>query len=254
MHALPAWLLLLPLTAAPMPQALKDIERAYGIEVLVLQAPHLRMETKYRVEAEPADDAAIRRYALLFASEWNRYPASAIRRTGLTRIIIGKALRMNGQERAAVPAFESKTMYYDTSLGAHNPAYQRSVIHHEFFHLIDHRMGTMRKDPTWQALNAPGFQYGDGGHLMRQRGVGNLTNLPGLLTSYAGSAIEEDKAELYAHLLTNRKHVESRAQEDAVLKSKVGELKRRLASWDRGFDAPFWVSEPRQSLPCGRGQ
>jgi hypothetical protein len=122
-----------------------------------------------------------------------------------------------------------------------SPAYQRSVIHHEFFHMMDERMGVMRKDPAWAALNPPSFKYGSGGAKMRTNGVGDLnSDIPGFITKYGTSAIEEDKAELYAHLIIDPVFVANEAKSDPVLTKKIALLKSRMAKYHPTFSAKFW--------------
>ena len=154
--------------------------------------------TLSRAKAQAPSPEDLTKYTKLFVSEWNRYPVSAIKTAKLKRIVICSTLKLSGQVRAAVLAFESNTMYYDTSLGNYNAAYQRLVIHHEFFHTIDFLQGNLTRDAEWYAVNPPGFQYGSGGEKVRNQGAGALTDkIPGVLTFYAKSGIEEDKAELY---------------------------------------------------------
>lgn len=227
------------------PRALIELAAKYEVEVEVIQKPYT-YKSDYRVEVDPPTQTDLDHYAALFAGEWNRYPTSAIKTAKLQRIVIGANIRMDGQVRAAVPVFEAHTMFYDTTLGAKSPDYQRSVIHHEFFHFIDELQGHMRKDPEWAALNPEGFTYGEGGEKMRTSGVGALTDkLPGFITLYSTSAIEEDKAELYAHLLVNQKFVEGRARADSVIAAKVNLLKNRMRDWDRDLVDAFWNSGSR---------
>lgn len=226
------------------PQSLTDLATKYEVEIEVVRAPY-SYESDYEVTALAPSQADLDRYAALFSLEWNRYPVSVMKAAKLKKIVIGAGIKMNGQVRAAVPAFEANTMLYDTTLGAKSSAYQRSVIHHEFFHLIDELQGHLRVDPEWAALNPKGFKYGNGGENMRTSGVGNLSDkLPGLLTPYSGSAIEEDKAELYAHLLVDRDFVLQRMNSDSVIAAKVDLLRRRMKKWDSDLGDAFWESKP----------
>ncbi|MES1227113.1 MAG: hypothetical protein ABUL72_00490 [Armatimonadota bacterium] len=224
-------------------QVLIELGKKYSVEIQVASGDFAWQGDGYKVEghAPPADE--LERYVALFASEWNRYPREVIPATKLKRIVIASNISLDSQARAAVPAFDGQTMFYDTTLGRANPLYQRSVIHHEFFHYIDNLQGHMRVDPEWAALNPIGFRYGSGGDKMRVKGAGSLTdNLPGLLTPYAGSGVEEDKAELFSHLLTTPEYVERRMASDPVLCSKVALLKGRLVKWNGAFDEAFWAS------------
>jgi hypothetical protein len=63
------------------------------------------------------------------------------------------------------------------------------------------------------------------------------------LTPYAMSAIEEDKAELYSHLLVDPDYVRSLIKADPVIAAKVTLLKSRLKAWDSQFNEDFWSSK-----------
>ena len=75
------------------------------------------------------------------------------------------------------------------------------------------------------------------------------SSLPGFLTGYATSAVEEDKAEIFAHLMTDYEAVRKRATTDRVIHKKVLMLKSVLAKFCPDMDETFWdqVSR-RQSL------
>lgn len=239
--ALTATLLALSVATLQAPATFADAAKANGMTLEIIDRPYSWQGNGYKVEAQAPEPEALKKYEKLFVEEWNRYPASLFKKARVTKLIIASRLTLLGQVRAAVPAFEADTMYYDAELGNYRPDYQRVVIHHELFHMFDQRMGRMLRDPEWAALNPPGFKYGDGGDKVRNLGAGELTDkLVGLLTPYAASAIEEDKAELFAHLLVNPKFVADRAGKDPVLAKKIELLKRRMAEYDPNMGESFW--------------
>lgn len=247
-------ILALALAQGPSSANFADVARASGLALEIVRKPQSWQGRGYKVEIQAPDLAALTKYEKLFVMEWSRYPASLFQKAKVTRLVIGSRLAMNGQFRAAVPAFETGTMYYDAEMGNHRPDYQRVVIHHELFHMIDQRMGQMRRDPEWLALNPPDFKYGSGGHNVRDLGAGELTDkLPGLLTPYAGSAVEEDKAELFAHLLVSPNFVSNRTNKDSVLDKKIRLLKRRMSTFDPNLNDDFWQSNPPSFLPKTKG-
>lgn len=227
-----ASLALLCLSLQGPPLCLDDLATRYQVAFEAIKSPLKWKGDGYTVEMEPAADAKLEKYLSLFEKEWSRHAVELVRRARVKRVVIGRGLKMNGQERAAVPAFDGDTMYYDAELGDYSPSYQRVVIHHEFFHMVDQRMKLLRRDPEWSALNPPEFKYGSGGDKLRTLGVGELTDkIPGFLTPYGASAVEEDKAELFAHLLVNRNYVMTRAGTDSVLARKIALLQSRLSNF-----------------------
>ena len=217
----------------------------YSVKVEVTRQPFEWRGDGYIVRGRPADLTDIKKYAAIFQKEWGLLPRSVVEKAKITKLVFCAGLSLNRQERGAVPAFEANTMYFDPTLGAYNPHYQRNVIHHEFFHVIDQRTRRLFDDKEWQALNSKEFRYGAGGDKMRSRGVGELTDkLPGFLTIYATSACEEDKAELFSHMIVDGAFVRERLEKDPVMKTKFECLKRRLVEFDSNFDKAFWDSIP----------
>lgn len=234
---------ILILASRQQPAPLADLAAKYAITIEVLKQPLDWHAAGYTVKAEPPDPKRIdiAPYLQLFEKEWSLYPPALIKRVHLHRIVFGVNLTMNGQIRAAVPAFEGDTMYYDPALGSYNAHYQRLVIHHEFFHLIDRRMGRLNRDREWSGLNPPSFHYGNGGDQMRTSGVGQLTDkIPGFLTPYATSAVEEDKAELFAHSVVDGPYVSEHAKSDPLLATKLTTLKGRLSGFEPSMGDGFW--------------
>lgn len=225
-----------------VPEALNEIGRKYGLQIEVVTKSYVWNSGSYKVYAEPVSQEALDKYAVLFAKEWSRYPVGVMGKAKTKKIVFGDKVRLDQQYRAAVPAFEGDTMYYDAVLGSYNPNYQRAVVHHEFFHMIDQRMGLIWVDKDWSALSKSGFKYGSGGANMRDGNAGALTDkLPGFLTAYATAGVEEDKAEVFSHLLVNRDFVMKRVSADPVMAKKVEFLKKRMKGFDAGFGAEFWA-------------
>lgn len=180
-------------------------------------------------ELSPFDDsldAAVR-----IQREFKSYPSTLFQQAGCTRIVLCTKLAYAGQLRAAIPDWEHNTLYIDTQRGATSPGYPEHVLHHEFFHLIDHADdGDVYSDATWAALNPTTFRYGNGGvNAQTTRNTGVLTdNIPGFLTHYATTGVEEDKAELFAFSITHTDYITARLKTDTVLAAKVIRLKTIL--------------------------
>lgn len=220
---------------------LQELGAKFGHKIELRQAAFTDQARGYNVAGDVASEKAMSTYAPLWIAEWKRYPTGVMAKAKVVKVVFAEKLSLSGQIRAAVPAFDLNTMYFDPALGAHAPHYQRGVVHHEFFHMMDFRMGKLTNDPDWRALNPKDFKYGDGGKNMRSSGVGNLTrDIPGFLTPYGTSAIEEDKAELFSHLIVSTKFVTEQAEKDPVLAAKIELLKKRMLAYDAGFNADFW--------------
>src|SRR5258705_11405267 len=72
----------------------------------------------YSVTGKPATTDQLRVYEPIFNKEWSLYPPTYIQKAKIDRIVFVAALAVDGQARAAVPAFDGNTMYYDPGLGS----------------------------------------------------------------------------------------------------------------------------------------
>lgn len=252
------WLLLLGFglvtvsSASSVLSRLTTLGQEYGITFDVVTQPRVEKRPGYDVKSDPVREDILERYMRLLDAEWRRYPVALIKRVGLKRVVIGQKVTVLGQPRAAVPDFEADTFWLDADVGVRIPRYGREVLHHDFFHMIDeHDSPDGRRDVEWEKLNPPTVKYGKGGWFMQSGNVGALReDLPGFLTEYATSAVEEDKAEVFGHLMTSPAFVRRLCDRDPVLAAKVGRLKELLAKFVPDMDEAWW----RRQFAVGVGQ
>lgn len=231
------------LSAAQTPrERLASLANEYGIEIVVLDAPTKAQRSDYAVTAEAVSDEMLAKYEPIFEAEWKRYPRTLMVRTKLGRIVIGKNVRVQDQPRAAVPEFTPGWFWLDADVGSRLPAYGRHVIHHDFFHMIDEfDSSDGRGDKVWEGLNLPNVKYGKGGWFMQKGNVGALrSDLPGFLTEYSTSAVEEDKAEVFSHLITSTAFVLERVKVDPVIAAKVARIKALVVAFEPAMDEKWW--------------
>ena len=223
------------------------IEEKYAIEVAVDQEYPVKTYHGL-IEATNAEPRELDRYSSVVAPEFLLYPPGLVRRSRLKRMVLCRGLSFAGQLRGAIPDFEHDTLYYDVVRGEYSRSYQRHAVHHEFFHIIDYRDdGEVYSDDRWGRLNPEKFRYGDGGAKMQGNpSSGVLSEIPGFLTAYATSGVEEDKAEMFAYMITDYAVVEKRAVTDAVIRAKMSAMKRLLVSFCPGMDQAFWDEVSRR--------
>jgi hypothetical protein len=152
-------------------------------------------------------------------------------------------LTFESQRRGAIPDFENDILYLDVDQGSYDRFYQRRVLHHEFFHIVDWRDDReLYEDGKWRALNADSFHYRNGGFALQSASTaGDVQDRdPGFLTCYSMSGVEEDKAELFSFLVVAPKLVGKRAERDRVLANKVARMKDLLAEFCPQLDDAFW--------------
>eukprot|EP00913_Durusdinium_trenchii_P028405 g26633.t1 len=229
--------------AGDVQKQLEKIATDCGIEI-VRKNPQFRGKSvSRRITGKEATAEEVARYARLFVPEFSLYPAGFVKRTKLKRIVFCKQLAYGGQLRAAIPDFPNDTLYLDVNRGSASPAYQRKVIHHEYFHIVDYRDdGRVYRDDRWKALNPAKVKYGTGGRNAQNNGNTSVltTRYPGFLNHYSTTGVEEDKAEVFANMIVAQKYVKARAKKDRVLRAKVARMKALLAEFCPEINEEFW--------------
>lgn len=241
-------------------RSIKDLAEIYGIVISAESAKFPVATVHGAIGGERADQVEIDRYEPVFVAEFSLYPVECIRRSGLRRIVMCRALSFAGQPRTAVPDYQHDTLYLDVCRGAYSVPYVRKVLHHEFFHMIDYRDdGHVYEDAAWSALNGSEFTYGRGGIDAQSQPHASLatTRYPGFLTLYGTTGVEEDKAELFCHLVVVQEYVMERERLDPVLRAKVKRLKDTLIEFCPEMNDAFWErsrSLDRNDNPRRRGR
>ena len=236
---------------------LDTLARKYGIKVELCRKD---FSIRYlgsrsgRIAGKPPDKAEVKAYTPIFLKEFDIYPVDLIRKSKLQRIVLCSGLNYSGQLRAAVPDLYRDVLYLDVARGNWSKLYVRKVLHHEFFHIIDWRDdGKLYQDKKWARLNPNGFRYRAGGAAAQTDPKESLTTgkLPGFLSKYSTAGVEEDKAEVFAHMMVDYASVWKRAEEDAVLEKKVRRMKSLLNRFSRSMNAEFWKQRAKSGAGDG---
>jgi hypothetical protein len=230
------------------PSAARMIKEKYGIQVAWKDQAYPVKTYHGLIRATDAKTPEVNRYCTVLAQEFLLYPPDLVRRSRLKRIVLCRGLSFGGQIRSAIPDYEHDALYLDVVSGDYDRLYPRVVIHHEFFHLIDfHDDGQLYSDEQWASSNPESFRYGAGGAKMQNDYWSGLpTDIPGFLTRYATSGVEEDKAELFAHMMTDYSVVRKRAATDTVIREKISLMKALLAKFCPDMDVTFWDEVTRR--------
>jgi len=223
---------------SPASSALRELSMrlaaSHGVEIL-----HADVEVELTLDngvvtAGPAEERALAAATVLVVDELTRLPSELLRKSGLARVMLVTRL---AEERRAIPSLPNYNRSLILDVDA-SPAFLRRLLHHEVFHFIDlAEDGEVLRDPAWERLNPPGFRYGSGGRTMREPAASALSReFPGFATRYATSAIEEDKAELFAFIVTEPAALRAMARDDAYLAAKIARLEASIAKLVPGVD------------------
>jgi hypothetical protein len=177
-------------------------------------------------QLQESDYEELEKYVQLFQKEFFKYPKAFVENTKLKKVAMVKNLINQGVSVASMPDYYQENLYMDIYVGNYDKTYQKHVVHHEYYHMIEQQFhGTSYyKDPEWAKFNEPSFQYGSGGINARESSV-QVVNHPrnGFISGYAMSGLEEDKAELFATLMTTEEEdmIREWAETDEILRNKI---------------------------------
>lgn len=210
----------------------------------VLENPSPTEYVKKYAKFEPLtaqDLELMQNYAGLFAEEWAKYPPDWLKFTELTEVVFVKDLFVVSHHRAAMPDPEGRALYLDITYFNNSQTYTRKTIHHEFYHLIEIALnGKMfYRDRKWRKINDRDFEYGEGGAAAYSDPAYRRTEhpLPGFVSAYATYAVEEDKAEVFAYLMSDHLHPKLMqwVTEDEILNEKVEKMLEDIEDEDTSF-------------------
>ena len=181
----------------------------------------------------------------LIKKEIDVYPIEFINNSGLKFIMICETLILNESQVVGVAPG-----HYDQSPGVfyisvnelknakNDPRVQsmlRHVFHHEFYHIIDSQLTNVIIDNQWEKINKNKYSK------VEISGDLNLdSSINGFITQYARNNQNEDKAELFAMLITKNSEVKKLLNKDKVLFDKTKLLIFRLKSISPSINKDFW--------------
>ncbi|RYX82890.1 hypothetical protein EON83_17430 [bacterium] len=205
--------------------------------------------------ADATDTSDLATFVSILNEEFRKYPKAFVHNTHLGAIVLVKDLGVAGTQRAAVPDYGRQILWLDFKRYLQRGDYQRHIIHHEFYHMIDFELNNNAywKDPAWMAFNQPAFKYGNGGASAYQKGPINWYEMShpetGFVNHYSTTGVEEDKSELFATLFVKSEanKLADWSQTDTVLQAKTKYIKAIVAKLDPSMDETYWQGLQKQS-------
>ncbi len=221
--------------------ALDSLANKYGIEIERSQTSNTQGVLGDRLRFDAPSREEVARYSAIFVFEFGAYPVTFIQATDLDRIVLCRRLEYQGRPVQALTG--GGTLFLDVVAARYNRLYERAVIHHEFFHIVDMSDDRRYVDPTWERINPTTFRYsGDAWSLRSDDGVWHLDDsLVGFLNRYSTAAVEEDKAEIFAHMMVQPQEVQRRAEGDVIIRSKSDAMRGLLRRMSPDMDDGFWA-------------
>ena len=237
----------------PPPSVIARVAALQGIQIVTRYDGIPTWTPAGIIDGQAADRRDLSDYLPLLANELSAYPPGIMKKAGIDRVVLWGRVSNNGGAAGGISLLDTKTIYLDVH--KINPSDRRwfeQAIHHEIFHFLDNAEdGTVLRDDEWQGLNDPSFRYTHSADTDSEarKGLRLAREFPGFLGDYSTTSVAEDKADLFAILVTDPEAVEPRAFDDIILADKVALLKARLARAWPEMGEPLWsrVRDSRRS-------
>lgn len=237
-----------PLSSLRVPSAELDVLSAeLGVEIYSYHLELLMQSSGKTIQAKAVPETDLQRCSSMLAKEMALYPRGFFKKIGINKIVLCSDLKIDEDSVGGLADIESNTIYLDVvAFPLSQEGLQENLsFHHEVFHFVDWRDDyQIDRDPGWNALNQ-GFQYGQGGESMLKLIQYQIKKpIPtGFLNWYSTSGICEDKAEIFAHTISNKDTMIRRAQNDKIIKQKILAIQRIVRGFDREFGDSIWNPE-----------
>lgn len=217
-------------------ETLEDLEKYYNIKIYGVDEKFTPSEYagyyadfKYITDKDKQD---YDKFVKVFIEEFKKYTPCWIKATKLKSIMLVKDLTLKNvykesSVRAAMPDSDWSAVYYDIKYIS-NEDYVREVIHHEFYHLIEYNTygSFYYKDTKWNSFNTLWFKYKNGGeYAYWNSDYDPSREHEDFISEYSTYGLEEDKAEIYGHIMINDEKLYEKSKKSSNLNNKVNYMK-----------------------------
>ena len=171
------------------------------------------------------------------------YPVSFLKNSGLKYVMICEKISDNGVVPVGVAPghFDQSPGVFYINISEVNSFKKekmgviKHVFHHEFYHVIDTALTKIYLDDEWNKLNNQ--SYSD--ELLIDRNVID-NSVKGYISKYARNNAAEDKAELFAFMVSQHKKFKQTLANDEILLKKSKLMIKRLKEISKEIDKNFW--------------
>ncbi|WP_440679347.1 putative zinc-binding metallopeptidase [Candidatus Pelagibacter sp. HIMB1517] len=181
----------------------------------------------------------------IIVSQIDLYPTSFLGKAGLKFVLIcGDIKALGSSPEGLAPS------HYDQSPGvfmlsvqkikkqidAGQPQIIKHIFHHEYYHVIDSTLTKAVVDDDWVNINRNPYSPEN----LKANVNEILSDGRGFVSNYAKNNEFEDKAELFAYLVTKNKEMRSVMTKDVVIFRKTKLMIERMKSLSGDINGNFW--------------
>jgi hypothetical protein len=181
----------------------------------------------------------------IITSQIDLYPTSFLGKAGLKFVLIcGDIKALGSSPEGLAPS------HYDQSPGvfmlsvqkikkqidAGQPQIIKHIFHHEYYHVIDSTLTKAVVDDDWVNINRNPYSSEN----LKANVNEILSDGRGFVSNYAKNNEFEDKAELFAYLITKNKEMRSVMTKDVIIFRKTKLMIERMKSLSGDINGNFW--------------
>ena len=175
------------------------------------------------------------------------YPSSFIKNSGLKYVMICEKIEdeeLGFEPGGLAPGHVDQSpgvFYLNLSVlnKYKNPKVKKETVkllfHHEYYHIIDSSLSLMQLDQKWEKLNKVAYT-----NEPMLDGWGIDTSVEGFISQYARNNSAEDKAELFAFMISDHKKFKKAISKDEILLQKSKLMISRLKGISPEINKSFW--------------
>ena len=175
------------------------------------------------------------------------YPSSFIKNSGLKYVMICEKIEdeeLGFEPGGLAPGHVDQSpgvFYLNLSVlnKYKNPKVKKETVkllfHHEYYHIIDSSLSLMQLDQKWEKLNKVAYT-----NEPMLDGWGIDTSVEGFISQYARNNSAEDKAELFAFMISDHKKFKKAISKDEILLQKSKLMISRLKGISSEINKSFW--------------
>ena len=112
----------------------------------------------------------------------------------------------------------------------------KHIFHHEFYHIIDSKLTKAVVDEEWVKINKNPYSNKN----LKADFSDVLKNQKGFISNYAKNNEFEDKAEIFAYLITKHQKTKKILAKDPILFEKAKLMIKRMKSLSMDINQQFW--------------
>ena len=168
----------------------------------------------------------------LIQKNLNIYQPNFLKKINLKYIVLCENLSVSEIDAAGVPNFKMKTLIIDINF---NKKYFERIIHHEVFHIINDSFKDYFIEKEWKSFNPKNFEYAECSTCSDRVNLSAIKKTNGFLTEYSMSTDTEDMAEVFSFLVYDKKKVDEKLINDAILKNKTSFIKNNILKISNNF-------------------